>query len=343
MRPLELTVQPLAFAQTDEQWLPDLRPYVYQQRVYHRVAEALARNQTLCLFIATPTGSGKTLASYAYTILHSEPAFGVYPTNELIRDQERALKDWIDPAGEHRLLRIDRAQLDDWQIKLDLKCHSETLDTLLSWTPTILTNPDILFYIFFGLYGGPEGVRERLIALIGQYRLFIFDEFHLYNVKQIADVAFLVGTLHTLNPCKGRVFLFASATPDSPILPWLRERLHLPVEVIVSEASDAPQARTVAHSVDLAVVPADLTRWEGSKALLENLWIIQEFLDAHPQARLVAILDSVYGAMEVARVLRDHFPDRRVGEVHGFSSEKEREEAIRAPMTVGTSTIEVGI
>lgn len=343
MQTLDVDIEPLAFAQVDHDWLPGYQPYAYQSRVYRRVQEALARKETLCLFLTTPTGSGKTLGSYAYTIKHQTPAFGVYPTNELIRDQERALKDWLDPDEEFRLLRIDSAQLDDWQTKLDLKRHSETLERLMHWEPTVLTNPDILFYIFFGLYGGPEGLRQRLFALIGQYRLFIFDEFHLYNVKQMADVAFLIGTLQTIHPHKGRVFLFASATPASPALPWLRDLLCVPVEVIAGEPSEVPEARTIAYPVHLTFLPADLARWRGGEALFEYLPEIQQFINRYPEARLATILDSVAGAIELARALRALFPDRPVGEVHGFSSEQERAEALRQPFTVGTSTIEVGI
>lgn len=343
MQPLDVDVEPLAFAQVDDAWLPGYRPYAYQSRVYRRVQEALAGKETLCLFLTTPTGSGKTLGSYAYTINHQVPALGVYPTNELIRDQERALKGWIDPNEEYRLLRIDSAQLDDWQAKLDLQRHSETLERLMHWEPTLLTNPDILFYTFFGLYGGPEGLGQRLFALIGQYRLFIFDEFHLYNVKQMADVAFLVGTLHTIHPQKGRVFLFASATPESPVLPWLRDQLHLPVEVVKGDPSDAPAARTIAYPLHLTLLPADLGHWEGVKALLEYLPKVEQFVSDYLQARLVTILDSVAGAIELAHALRGRFPARPVGEVHGFSSEQERTEALRHPLTVGTSTIEVGI
>jgi len=343
MQALTVEVLPVAFDRVNSGWLPGLQPYAYQAQVYGRVREALDRRQTLCLFVTAPTGSGKTLASYAFSIRHRIPAFGVYPTNELIRDQERALKGWMDPNQEYRLLRVDSAQLDEWESRLDQKRHSETLEHLLNWEPTILTNPDILFHIFFGLYGGSEGVGRRLFSLIGQYRIFVFDEFHLYNVKQMADVAFLVGTLHTIQPEYGRVFLFTSATPESPAMPWLRDRLHLPVEVIAGEPSDAPEARIIAYPVRLTILPADLRRWKGVETLLEYLPEIQRFIQTYPQARLVTILDAVAGAIETARALRDLFPDHPVGEVHGFSSDQERAEALRRPFTVGTSTIEVGI
>ncbi|RMF28928.1 MAG: type I-D CRISPR-associated helicase Cas3' [Chloroflexi bacterium] len=343
MDPLTVEIAPLAYAQAEEPWIGNYRPYLYQQRIYQRVQDALRTGRTLCLFLVTPTGSGKTLASYAYTINHNEPAFGVYPTNELIRDQERALKPWLDPNEEYRLLRVDSRQLDHWQDALDLPQHAQTFERLLNWRPTILTNPDILFYTFFGLYSGPDGLRERLFALVGQYRLFIFDEFHLYNVKQMADIAFLVGTLHAINPNQGRVFIFASATPESPARAWLQDRLHLPVELVEGEPSDAPEARIIAHRLRLTLVPADLRRWQGVEALLEYLPTLQQFLTTYPQARLVTILDSVAGAISVAQALRDRFPGRDVGEVHGFSSALERETALRRSFTVGTSTIEVGI
>jgi len=342
---LDLDIAPVAYAQTEANWLPGLRPYAYQRRVYQLVQEALARNETLCLFLTTPTGSGKTLASYAYSINTGMPALGVYPTNELIRDQERALQPRLDPGGDYRLLRVDSRQLDDWQTALELDRHSETLETLLHWQPTLLTNPDILFYILFGLYANyPASVRQRLFTLVGDvYRLFIFDEFHLYNVKQMADVAFLVGALQAINPDKGRVFIFASATPDSPARPWLRDKLNLRVEVVQDEPSDAPTAHVIAYPLRLTVLPADLARWKGTEMLVENLSLVDAFLQDYPSGRLVTILDAVAGAINVAQTFRDRYPTRLVGEVHGFSSVQEREEALRRPISVGTSTIEVGI
>jgi CRISPR-associated helicase Cas3 len=340
---LTLDIAPIAYAQTQDDWLADLKPYVYQQRVYQLVEDALAADETLCIFLVTPTGSGKTLASYAHAINHALPAFGVYPTNELIRDQERSLKPWIDPQENYRLLRIDSKQLDHWQDRLEERQHAATFETLMNWYPTILTNPDILFYTFFGLYRGPYSIHQRLFTLVGRYQFFVFDEFHLYNVKQMADTAFLVGTLHAINPHKGRVFIFASATPELEVVKWLRDRLELRVEVVEAQPSDTPGARTIAHPLQLTLLPADLGRWKGTEALLEYLPYLQQFVTDYPQARMVAILDSVAGAINIAQSLQEKLPGKPVGEVHGLSSTEERDTATRQPITVGTSTIEVGI
>lgn len=348
MSPLTVFLDPVAYRLAEGPWLGDLRPYEYQQQVRERVGEALDARETLCLFLTAPTGSGKTLAAYAVPVLRGIPAFGVYPTNELIKDQERALRPWLDSRNEHRLLRVDSRELDRWTVALATGRHGPALERILNWEPTILTNPDILFYIYFGLYGGRgeeelEAIRQRLFALVGIYQVFVFDEFHLYNVKQVADVAFLIGTLHAIQPEYGRVFIFASATPDSPIRPLL-ERLGLPVEVVAGEAvPEGPRTRRVAQPLRLTFLPTNPRAWEGPEKLQEFLPQMEVFLEQYPDARLVAILDSVAGAIRLAQTLRARFPDRPVGEVHGFSSAQERDEALLRPITVGTSTIEVGV
>lgn len=343
MQPLNVSIESLSFEQTTSPWLGDLRPYVYQDRVYGQVRQALERRETLCLFLVTSTGSGKTLASYANAINNELPAFGVYPTNELIRDQERALKPWLDPQNNGRLLRIDSKQLDDLQVQEDLRQHATTLERQLMRQPTILTNPDILFQTFFGLYQGASGLSQRLFTLVGQYQIFVFDEFHLYNVKQMADMAFFVATLHAINPKWGRVFVFASATPESPARTWLEQRLALPVQVIEGEPSEAPDARIIAQPVKLTILPADLRTWKGDEVIQGFLPELHRFISQYPHARLVTILDSVAGAIRLASVLRESFPNILVGEIHGFSSEQERSEAMTRQFTIGTSTIEVGI
>jgi CRISPR-associated endonuclease/helicase Cas3 len=341
---LTIDLAPIAYEQADADWLPGRRPYVYQQQVHRLVREALEKKETFCLFLVTPTGSGKTLASYAHSILTGEPVLGVYPTNELIADQERVLKAEFEASGTNRVLRVDSNELDRWQVDFDLERHSETLETLLRWQPVLLTNPDILFYLFFGLYQGRPGIAQRLFTLVCDvYSTFVFDEFHLYNIKQVADVAFFVGSLQRISPTRGRVFIFASATPSSPIVPLLRDKLGLRVELIEDKSSENPQARTIAQPLRLTLIPADLDHWQGTTALAESIEIINAYRQAYLPGRFVAIFDAVAGAIEVARLFRVSYPGLAVGEVHGLSSQEAREAATRQQVTVGTSTIEVGI
>jgi hypothetical protein len=99
----------------------------------------------------------------------------------------------------------------------------------------------------------------------------------------------------------------------------------------------------IAHPLRLTLLPADLNHWQGTTALAESSEIIDAFRQNYPQGRVVAIFDAVAGAIEVARLFRSRYSSLTVGEVHGFSSEVSREEATQKQVTVGTSTIEVGI
>lgn len=344
---LELEIEPVAYERINEDWLPGKHPYPYQWMTYQLVQEAIANNETLCLFLVTPTGSGKTIASYAYSIRHGQQALGIYPTNELIRDQERSLAPmYRESLGwENWVLRVDSEALDQWGLDLNEPRHSQALETLLSWQHVLLTNPDILFYIAFGRYlSGPSGQRQRLLtALASTYRLMVFDEFHLYNVKQMADVAFLVGALQAIHPEQSRIYIFASATPNLEIIPQLRDNLGIRVEILKAEPSPAAEGHTIAYPLHLTLLPADLQRWQGPKALAESQPLLDAYLEKHPQARIVTIMESVAGAINAAQQFRMRYPQKSVGEIHGLSSNEERQEALRRDITVGTATIEVGI
>ncbi len=341
---INLNISPVALdrVKTDE-WLAGKQPYQYQWDAYKLICEAFQSNQTLCLFLITPTGSGKTLTSYAYSIKTGKAMFGVYPTNELLADQERTLLEEYQKTGSNRVIRVDSQTLDQWQIELELKRHSQTLETLLNYKPVLLTNPDILFYVVFGLYPVIFSLRERLWELVGSYRFFAFDEFHLYNVKQQADTAYFVGALNAINSKIGRVFIFASATPNLEMVNLLREKLGLWVEIVESHPSKDPNARAIAHPVNLKLVPAELEKWEGLKALDESFNEIESFQQQYPDTRYVAIFDAVAAAIGAAKRFRNTFDFNLVGEIHGLSSAEMRGEALAKKVTVGTSTIEVGV
>jgi CRISPR-associated helicase Cas3 len=344
---LELNILPVSLDQVDtDAWLTEHKPYEYQWEAYQLIREAFESKQTLCLFLITPTGSGKTLAAYAHSIKTGLPMLGVYPTNELLADQERALSQEYQRIGKNRIIKVDSAALDEMQVAYNLKRHSQTLETILNQEPILLTNPDILFYVIFGLYPAIYSLRERLWALIGSiYRLFAFDEFHLYNVKQQADVSFFIGALHAINPNVGRVFIFASATPDLEMVELLRDKLGLGdrVKVVECKPSQQSSSYTIAHPVHLTLVPTELDRWQGLTALDSSFETILSFNEQFPATRYVAIFDAVAAAIGAARRFRDLFTPDLVGEVHGLSSETMRREALARKITVGTSTIEVGV
>lgn len=343
---ITVDIPAVAYDQGNQAWLPGLKPYPYQWQALQLVQQAFESRETLCLFLVTPTGSGKTLTSYAYSLQTGQSVLGVYPTNELIRDQEKSLSPLYRKflGWDEWVYRIDSKELDKWALEFEERRHSDMLERMLNWKCVLLTNPDILYYIAFGQYAkGNESQRRRLLATLGDnYKLMVFDEFHLYNVKQTADVVFFVSALQAINPSAGRVFIFASATPESPAIDWLK-KLNIRVEKLQASPSNAPDARIIAQLLRLTLLPADLGRWKGQETIVENLPLIDQFIEQYPEARIVSILDSVAGSINLAQELRSRYSAKQVGEVHGLSSDEERKQALEAAITVGTSTIEVGI
>src|SRR2546421_1837887 len=106
---------PLHYKEADGPFLFNLAPMEHQKKTLDAVEKAMRENRTLAIINASVTGSGKTLANYAYSILHPPtPTIGVYPTNELIRDQVRSLID----RGVDGIIRIDSVELDIWQQRM---------------------------------------------------------------------------------------------------------------------------------------------------------------------------------------------------------------------------------
>ncbi len=85
---ISIHLSPLYYSTVDEPFLFGLTPLEHQRNTLRAVEQAMSGRRTLAHINASVTGSGKTLANYAYSLLHDPtPTIGIYPTNELIKDQ----------------------------------------------------------------------------------------------------------------------------------------------------------------------------------------------------------------------------------------------------------------
>ena len=216
---MQLLVNGLRYPQIDTPFVGHLKPYPHQAETLCITRQALVNGETVCIFNASVTGSGKTLANFAAALTLGTPTIGVYPTNELISDQKRGL------IGEGRFREedietINSEKLDELQEAIRTRSHVQALETVLGlWQlKAVLTNPDILYLAMYNLFGYGRKVksyRDRVFQhIINNFPVLVFDEFHLYNAKQVANVAFIVGTIAWLAPDKPHVFIFSSATPQ---------------------------------------------------------------------------------------------------------------------------------
>jgi len=346
MQQVNIDLKPKALKRYNDKFLRDFNPYLHQIQTLEAFENIMENKDSMALFNYTSTGGGKTLASFAPSLLYEIPAIGIYSTNELIADQKYALSEFIDKKTE--LHKIDGKTLSE--LKNDFPQFNYNIELLSGmfgqWSDIVLTNPDILYQIMFGIYQTPKNYSAEQVfrTIIKKYPLIVFDEFHLYNIKQISNVAWMIGLLEKLAPEEPKMFIFSSATPNKYFLEKL-DNIGLKYREVPDENEsyhEPVDEKIIMEKVDLTLIPANLRRWKAMEAIEDNLNIIDEYLEKFPKAKGVFILDSVGDACQLADKLRNRY-ETVTGEVHGFMSKLGRREGLAKKITVGTTTIEVGI
>ncbi len=344
---MRIMVNELRYDRLDKPFIGSLKPYAHQLKTLEYVRDAIRKGQTICIENTSVTGSGKTLANFASALLDGVYTVGVYPTNELLLDQYVSLHSKFT-RGE--LAILDSQGLDDIMIG---QHHMRTHAHALAWAtegeryPAVLTNPDVLYLAMYNLYGqmfssfnmsfGARVFRH----ILGNYPVIAFDEFHLYSAKQIANAAFIMGAAKELAPEKPHIFFFSSATPQ-PLFKQYLQRLGM--EALNVTDTLVEDGHVVCEPIEVNVLPANLLRWQGGDAIRSRLDEILPWADGcTPAARGVFIVDSVYEAKRIAEELRQRYIPQNVGEVHGYMDPEARADALQRRLSVGTTTIDVGV
>jgi len=323
-------------------------------------------HNSLCIINSAITGGGKTLASYAHAIEHClntstvNKVLGVYPTNELLHDQKRAItKLFTQIHGREPIIGLDGDLLivdGDFlrQEREPGERNIKLIEYILGRSKIILTNPDILYLICHHLYANSKENTGRNITafsiLMRDFKTIVFDEFHLYNIKQQASTIWLVGLATQLfanvenkNPHN---FIFSSATPLN-LKEGFGQQLHylekFGIATLNIEQQGEKEGRPVMEEINLTLIPANLRAWEGENKAIELLPDIQKLLSENDQYRCLYVMDSVGTARKLKQALTQMFGGKTVGEAHGLVQASEKKDALKKVHTTGTSGIEVGI
>lgn len=349
---MQLVVEAVRYAQLTDTFVRDLHPYAHQMRTLECIRDAIAQKQTICIENTSITGSGKTLANFAAAILDRTPTCGVYPTNELMVDQAVSLHQYL----ARQIGFLDSQGLD---AILAEQSHMRTHAHALEWATgdnlplAFLTNPDVLYLAMYSLYGRmlstfAENFGARVFRnMLSNCPIIAFDEFHLYNAKQIANTAFIMGVMKELAPSRPHIFVFSSATPQPQFKQYV-QRLGIARAYVTDTPATGEKTRVVCEQLFVHFLSADLLRWQGGETIRTQLdeilrWANSQQSQSQP-CRGVFIVDSVYEAKCLAADLRDRgYPLEDVGEVHGYMSAEDRSRALLCRFSVGTTTIDVGV
>jgi CRISPR-associated endonuclease/helicase Cas3 len=324
--------------------------------------KALSDPNVDVVFNTAMTGDGKSLAAYLKVMTGRNYTLAMYPTNELARDQERQVKDYKDkfqPKYDPQIYRLTGAILEDFVETQNLPSKQQGIIDRVDNSEILLTNPDIFHYIhsFRYLRRNPKNKNkgdnaDKLFRKIDEaYKLFIFDEFHVFSSPQIASV--MNSILLMKHTSVNKKFLFLSATPNEALQDFLykanlRFRVIDPVSKNKYRFSCTENWRQINQPITL-VFPRELE--PNAKASYQ--WIVENaeeiilkfFLD-YPGSKGAIILNSIASVYKLSELLKPLFEQHNLKVLTNTSltGETERSQSVdQADLLIGTSTIDVGV
>jgi CRISPR-associated helicase Cas3 len=358
---MRIHVEPLRLPVSEdrEDIIGDIRLRLYQSE--------LRRCNHKRVLLQAPTSSGKTLAYLirAVETRGREPRFRtiviVYPTNLLTWDQAFSLHTLItQKIGKKANLTAERSdeiirwRTEDPNADVDLYVlNGETLAALSkestssegramieqfrrnqAETRIILTNPEILYYLFLYKFARTEDLIETVFQKKTP-NLLVFDEFHLYHGYSLATVTYMLAYMKELFD----QIIFSSATPIQ-----LKSIIHGEYRQI--SAKPSVEGDIVRHSIDLDI--------EGIRGILgsDDILRIKELVgqafetcrDRAQTVKVLVILNSVITCLRLGEILEKAHPNE-VTSIHGLipPSLRPRDRLGFKPIVIGTSAVEVGV
>ncbi|MFZ5916086.1 MAG: type I-D CRISPR-associated helicase Cas3' [Chloroflexota bacterium] len=335
----EKDVPPEVAARLPESW----RLSSHQVETY----QALTTGDADVIFNTAMTGDGKSLAAYLPVLIEPQyHTFGMYPTNELSRDQERQFENYIRAfKRSFPYCALSGAAITQFAEQYEFNRRGDALKERFDNHNVILTNPDIFSLVMNYRYGsGIFSEQELPYSLCTNFDSFVLDEFHIFAMPQI--IAALTAALYIHENGGRHKFLFSSATPNEILFEMVRRSglRYQTIEGVYSNEGSS-DCRPVLHPAALSIHRL------GEKQSAED-WLYEhvEELDAFwesqsPRPKSAVIVNSVAAARRIARMLDEVLSSRgiSVGENTGLTDAERRKVSLQKDIVVGTSTIDVGV
>jgi CRISPR-associated endonuclease/helicase Cas3 len=329
---------------------------------WHQAAtlEAIRDPNIDVIFNTAMTGDGKSLAAYLETLQTDFLAIGLYPTNELARDQETQIQEYIEkfkPEIKPRVVRLSGQELEIYAENEGLK-KAAAIATRTVQTEILLTNPDIFHYLYRGAYLNLDDSPDKLWSRIDKtFDLFIFDEFHVFQAPQIVSV---INTMLLIkNTNRHKKFLFLSATPNKQLIDRLKSagfrcqeinpleenKYRFPDTEAQCQQLQEQGWRQVSREISLQFISLESSNKASETWLKDHSDVILAHFQQHPGSKGAIILNSIATVKRLTLFFRELLEPYGlvVGENTGLSGKAEKERSLLADLVLGTSTIDVGV
>ncbi len=313
-----------------------------------------ARDHDIILDLA-PTGTGKTKAAFT-VLLHernrNQNAVYIAPTNALVEQQKQAAEDFVRRADlPHFVIAASAKEVKTWSNDKVGVRPGEKIYNLLRNPATIfpevggdrpvllVTNPDIFYYATFFAYQRLDQVNIAS-QFYSSFATVIFDEFHLYDAKQLVGLLFYLALSHEFGFFNnGRRAILLTATPEPACDTALSSLKNQGVKIALVDG----EIKTSLLFPSQTVVNLELRPQPDSDQFLSELR--DEVIDRYqsqPDRYGAVILDSLYQIDRLANTLQEKGLADKVGRITGPSPSADRQRAMQCPIILATSTVDVG-
>lgn len=313
--------------------------------------KALTQGEADVVFNTAMTGDGKSLAGQLVSLVRggiAHPVFAMYPTNELINDQqvhlEQIIKTW---EADINLKVLNSAVLDQIMLEENYYRRGDALMRILHNGDIVLSNPDIFHYVMHQFYTFPQDAPDLYAAPLTQkFRQLTFDEFHIFEAPQIVSVLNALLFMQEIGgKVRKHVFLFLSATPKKLLLDYLHcsglKIIH--IEGDYATQGDDKHWRKILNPIELNFESEP--RAENWVDIHLDDILLPFFLERRMHAKGAIIVNSVAAAHRIYEKLNPVFYQH---ELHvelntGLTSRSRRKISYQADLLIGTSTVDVGV
>lgn len=307
--------------------------------------------------ITAPTGTGKSYA-FPFPVLNAKKkpqgidneyenvrGLIVLPTNALISELTASFEKTYPHLVINQLTgpALDKHEVRGykrWQKAIEIVTESDL----------VITNPDLINYAMHGGYHqwawNSNTGATRFGSFLDKFNYIIFDEYHLYDEAQIANILTMVKLrklfLKHYNVEKGIIhgvrFLFVSATPEEGLKKVFESEGYDYEEVVEEIVNDATDARPIHGALEVEFVDAK----EIKELIREKIPEIRVVLK---DKKALLILDRLRDVQELAEELQPHFEGQVIYQSTGYvsKSENHNEKIREANLIIATNKAEVGV
>ncbi|XHX78538.1 MAG: type I-D CRISPR-associated helicase Cas3' [Stenomitos frigidus ULC029] len=354
MNPLKIKLEPRHIAACPHPDLPSsLLKAFSHQTLQHQIEVYQAAVENDIILDLAPTGTGKTKAGLS-VLWHNRDRNAVYiaPTNALIEQQTEAAEKFVRDAGLPHVVKAASARhIKEWTVDRIENRPGEKIYNALREPATIfsecagrplllVTNPDIFYYAAFFQYN-PKDRANIASVFYSSFATVIFDEFHLYDAKQLVSLFFYLALSKEFRYFQyNRKVMLLTATPEPACEAALKrlEKSGVRIAYVSGETQTdflVPSQTSVNLEIRKQLEKQSLTTEIANE-------VIQK-LQNQPNDYGAVILDSLDQINLLNQKLCDAGLEKRRGRITGAIQKKdERYKAAQQQVILATSTVDVG-